>query len=150
MTCKMRGEGLEKMHRRWSGERKMGNGSFAFLGGSPCLQQDRKLNLKLQETCHITHTRLPWHPSWSTRGQTTQMTDKPSHGTHLKVYRETDYTNTYKAPARDRLHQPTPTTFLWGPSYSTPVCRNIGKSKNFNNSCVCDNLSYAKWSPARC
>ena len=37
---------------------------------------------------------FPWHPSQCTRGQTTYTTDKPSHVTHLKVYHETDYTNT--------------------------------------------------------
>ena len=39
---------------------------------------------------------FPWHPSRSTRGQTTNMTDKSSHGTHFKVNHETDYT-THKA-----------------------------------------------------
>ena len=54
---------------------------------------------------HKHRQAFPWHPSRSTRGQTTNMTDKSSHGTHFKVNHETDYT-THKA-------------FPWHPSQST-------------------------------
>ena len=45
---------------------------------------------------HKHRQAFPWHPSRSTRGQTTNTTDKSSHGTHFKVNYETDYT-THKA-----------------------------------------------------
>ena len=34
---------------------------------------------------HKHRQAFPWHPSWSTRGQTTNMTDKSSHGTHFYI-----------------------------------------------------------------
>ena len=48
----------------------------------------------LDSRATYTQTSLPLAPSQCTRGQTTYTTDKPSHVTHLKVYHETDYTNT--------------------------------------------------------
>ena len=74
---------------------------------------------------HKHRQAFPWHPSQSTRGQTTNMTDKSSHGTHFKVHHETDYTTHKAFPWHssqsiqgDRQHQDGQ-SFPWSPSRST-------------------------------
>ena len=147
----MRGEGLETVRKRWWG--RMGSGGIAFSGGSPCFtarqttqwQKQDKTSLPQgtrlstpRDRLHKHRQAFSWHPSWSTRGQTTNMTDKPSLGTPLrvpgdrlqtwqtsKVYHETDYTTHKAFPCHssqsiqvDRLHQDGQ-IFHWSPSWST-------------------------------
>ena len=56
---------------------------------------------------HVDKTSLPWHTS--TRGQTTQRTDKPSPGTLFRVHQGTDYMETSRSSpgTHFRLHQGT-------------------------------------------
>ena len=75
---------------------------------------------------HKHRQAFPWHPSRSTRGQTTNMTDKSSHGAHFKVNHETDYTPHIKpSPGTPhRVYKGTDYTetdkiFPWSPSRST-------------------------------
>ena len=85
----------------------MGSGGIAFLEGSPCLQQD-----KLHSDKNATKQTFPKERDFRILGTDTNMTDKPSPGTHFKVNHETDYTTHKAFPWHssqsiqgDRLHQ---------------------------------------------
>ena len=77
---------------------------------------------------------FPWHPSRSTRGQTTNMTDKSSHGTHFKVNHETDYTthkafpwhsslSIYQGTDYTKMDKSSPGDLLGAPRDRLQICR---------------------------